>query len=58
VPAAESGGQIIDLMEALRASLSKKPAAPAAAPAASKESERKPAKRAPRAANERASAKR
>jgi DNA end-binding protein Ku len=60
VAPAETGGQIIDLMEALRASLSKKPAstqAPAAASAA-KESERKPAKRAPRAAAERASAKR
>jgi DNA end-binding protein Ku len=57
VPAAESGGQIIDLMEALRASLSKKPAsAPAPAPKSSQAAnERKPAKRAPRAAAERAS---
>ena len=57
VPAAETGGQIIDLMEALRASLSKKPAAPASAPAAKESAssrERKPAKRAPRAAGERA----
>ncbi|HEX4441611.1 MAG TPA: Ku protein [Thermoanaerobaculia bacterium] len=60
VAPAETGGQIIDLMEALRASLSKKPAsaqAPAAASAA-KESERKPAKRAPRAAAEKTAAKR
>jgi len=57
VAPAESGGQIIDLMEALKASLSKKPAsapaasAPKAVPApkaADSARERKPAKRAPR----------
>ena len=67
VAPAETGGQIIDLMEALKASLSKKPAsasaasAPKAVPApkaADSARERKPAKRAPRAAAERASAKR
>ena len=42
----ETGGQVIDLMEALRASLGKK-AAPAAKPAA--EESRKPPKRAPQA---------
>jgi DNA end-binding protein Ku len=46
--AAEGGAQVIDLMEALRASLGKKPAAPAkgkaAAPAATEA--RKPPKRA------------
>ena len=52
VPAEQSGGQIIDLMEALKASLSKKPEAkPAPAPKAAAKSEesapgRKPAKRA------------
>ena len=52
-PPETGGGQIIDLMEALKASLAKKPeAAPAAAPAsksaaASDEPARKPAKRAP-----------
>ena len=55
-PAEAGGGQIIDLMEALKASLAKKPeAAPAAKPAASakkasasaEEPARKPAKRAP-----------
>ena len=48
-PPETSGGQIIDLMEALKASLAKKPEAPAAAPkapAASEEPGRKPAKRA------------
>ena len=51
VPAEAGGGQIIDLMEALKASLAKKPeaAAPAAkkAAAAAEPSSRKPAKRAP-----------
>jgi len=52
-PPETGGGQIIDLMEALKASLAKKPeAAPAAAPAkkaaaSTEESARKPAKRAP-----------
>ena len=51
-PAETGGGQIIDLMEALKASLGKKPeAAPAAAPkkaaSSSEEPARKPAKRAP-----------
>jgi DNA end-binding protein Ku len=56
----ETGGQIIDLMEALKASLAKKPrgeAAPKSAPASSKpvavpDPERKPARRAPRRAGE------
>jgi DNA end-binding protein Ku len=53
VPAESGGGQIIDLMEALKASLAKKPEAAAPAPAAKKAaqaaeaSSRKPAKRAP-----------
>ncbi len=52
VPAEAGGGQIIDLMEALKASLAKKPEAAAPAPAARKASAedasgRKPAKRAP-----------
>ena len=48
-PAPEGGGQVIDLMEALRASLDKKKAA--AAPAKAQEAEaRKPAKRAAQAA--------
>ena len=51
VPTEAGGGQIIDLMEALKASLAKKPeaAAPAAKKAAAAEeaSARKPAKRAP-----------
>jgi len=42
--APETGAQVIDLMEALRASLGKKTAAPSAKPAAAEE--RKPAKRA------------
>jgi len=49
-PAEAGGGQIIDLMEALKASLAKKPeAAPAAAKKAAspQEASRKPAKRAP-----------
>lgn len=53
-PAETGGGQIIDLMEALKASLSKKPEAASAAPAAAEkkpvpteEAARKPAKRAP-----------
>jgi DNA end-binding protein Ku len=48
-PAEAGGGQIIDLMEALKASLAKKPeaAAPAKSSAASEEPARKPAKRAP-----------
>jgi DNA end-binding protein Ku len=57
VPPQESGGQIIDLMEALRASLSKKPAS-TPAPAAKESqtaSDRKPAKRAPRVAAAKAS---
>ena len=64
VAPAESGGQIIDLMEALKASLSKKPAsasapkATASPKAVESARERKPARRAPRAAAERASAKR
>jgi len=45
--APEGGGQVIDLMEALRASLDKKAAAPAKTPAAETRAEtRKPAKRA------------
>ena len=49
-PPEAGGGQIIDLMEALKASLAKKPeaaAAPAAKAASAGESSRKPAKRAP-----------
>ncbi len=53
-PPQAGGGQIIDLMEALKASLAKKPEAPAAKSASAKkvsasaeESSRKPAKRAP-----------
>ena len=52
VPAEAGGGQIIDLMEALKASLAKKPEAAAPAPAAKKAasaeetSARKPARRA------------
>jgi DNA end-binding protein Ku len=45
--AAEGGAQIIDLMEALRASLGKKAAAPAKAPAPEHAATRKPPKRAP-----------
>ena len=68
VAPAESGGQIIDLMEALKASLSKKPASASGSASAPKATaspkavesarERKPARRAPRAAAERASANR
>ena len=49
-PSEGQGGQIIDLMEALKASLSAKRAGPQAAPATGSEApkERKPAKRAPR----------
>jgi DNA end-binding protein Ku len=48
-PPEAGGGQIIDLMEALKASLAKKPEAAAASKAspASEEPARKPAKRAP-----------
>jgi hypothetical protein len=54
-PQQEGGGQVIDLMAALRESLSKtprKPAAPAAPAARTKAPERKPAKRATAAATE------
>ncbi len=43
--APEAGGQVIDLMEALRASLEKKPAKRAAAPAATQKPARKAAKK-------------
>lgn len=45
-PAEPAQGQIIDLMEALKASLAKKPAAPAKAEPAEEIEDRKPAKRA------------
>lgn len=55
-PQAKPGAQIIDLMDALKASLGAKRRAPAAAKAAAPaaaEAERKPARRAPRAASSR-----
>jgi DNA end-binding protein Ku len=47
----EGGAQIIDLMEALRASLGKKAAAPAKSPTPERAETRKPPKRAPAAAS-------
>ncbi len=55
-PAESPGGQIIDLMEALKASLGKAAATGGAEGAEAGEAERKPAKRAPRRAEESARA--